>query len=151
MPIRLLLADDSYVIRSAIGKLLQEDSSIEVIGTATTFAEMLQLTAAMKPDVLLVDLHMQDEGQYPPAFVKSQTFLSTKCIVAISFSIDEDAKALAKSVGAHVLLDKMKLYSELIPAIKRFCPRVSIPRTAEPSVEKVKRAAASSMSRNDAA
>jgi hypothetical protein len=41
---------------------------------------------------------------------------------------DDDAKALAKSFGAHVLLDKMNLYSELIPAIKQYCPSVSIPK-----------------------
>jgi hypothetical protein len=29
-----------------------------------------------------------------------------------------------------VLLDKMNLYSELIPAIKQFCPSVIIPKTA---------------------
>jgi hypothetical protein len=35
---------------------------------------------------------------------------------------DEQAKALAKRFGARVLLDKVNLYSELIPAIKFNCP-----------------------------
>jgi hypothetical protein len=38
-------------------------------------------------------------------------------IIAISFSLDDDSKALAKQIGAARLLDKMNLYAELIPAI----------------------------------
>jgi DNA-binding NarL/FixJ family response regulator len=132
MSIRLLLVDNSDVMRSAIRQLLKKDLGIEVIGTATSFAEGLALTAALKPDVLLMDLHMQDERGYPPELVKSQVHLHTKCIVAMSLLKDGEAKALAESFGAHVLLDKMKLYSELIPAIKLHCPDVRIPEIADP-------------------
>src|SRR6202049_2130394 len=131
MPIRLVLADDSDVMRPAIVRLLKDEPRIELVGEATSFAETLQLAAGLKPDVLLLDLHMRDEREYPPALVKSQILLHTKCIVAISLWNDDDAKALATSFGAHVLLDKMNLYSDLLPAIKQFCPSVSIPKTAD--------------------
>ena len=68
--------------------------------TATSFAETLVLTAGLKPDVLLIDLHMRDEREYPPALVKSQILLHAKCVVAISLYNDDDARALAK-VLAH--------------------------------------------------
>jgi hypothetical protein len=51
---------------------------------------------------------------------------------------DCEAKALAEDFGAHVLLDKMKLYSDLIPAIKQFCPSVDIPEITVPRTERVK-------------
>ena len=38
-------------------------------------------------------------------------------ILAISFGVDDDARALAKQIGASKLLDKMSLYTELIPTI----------------------------------
>ena len=129
MSIKLLLVDGSGVMRSAIRQLLKTELGIEVIGTATSFAETIALTAALKPDVLLMDPHMPDEREYKPAFVKSQILLHTKCIVAISLWSDDDTKTLAQTFGAHVLLDKMNLYSELIPAIKQFCPSVIIPKT----------------------
>jgi hypothetical protein len=94
--------------------------------------------AALKPDALLMDLHAKDEREYSPELVKSQIRLHTDCIVAMSLWNDDDAKALAERFGAHVLLDKMKLYSELIPAIKQFCPSVSIPKFAVPRVKRVK-------------
>ena len=130
MTIKVLLVDGSDVMRSAIRQLLKKELGIEVIGTANSFGETIALTAALKPDVLLMDPHMPDEREYKPAFVKSQILLHTKCIVAISLWNDDDTRTLAKTFGAHVLLDKMNLYSELIPAIKRFCPSVSIPETA---------------------
>jgi CheY-like chemotaxis protein len=135
MSIKLLLVDGSDAMRAAIRQLLIKELEIEVIGTATTFAEALVLAAALKPDVFLMDLHMQDERAYPPELVKSEIFLHAKCIVAMSLLNDGEAKALAKGFGAHVLLDKMKLYSELIPAIKKFCPSVDIPEVALPRVE----------------
>jgi DNA-binding NarL/FixJ family response regulator len=129
MSIKVLLVDGSDVMRSAIRQLLKNELGIEVIGTATSFAETIVLAAALKPDVLLMDPRMPDEREYKPAFVKSQTLSHTKCIVAISLWKDADTKTLAETFGAHVLLDKMNLYSDLIPAIKQFCPSVAIPKT----------------------
>jgi hypothetical protein len=47
--------------------------------------------------------------------VKAQ--LRGVCTLAVSLSNDDEAKALAESYGAVSLLDKMNLYSEIIPAI----------------------------------
>jgi DNA-binding NarL/FixJ family response regulator len=145
MSIKLLLVDGSDVMRSAIRQLLKHELSIEVIGTATSFAETIALIAALKPDVLLMDPHMPDEREYKPAFVKSQILSHTKCIVAISLWKDADTKTLAETFGAHVLLDKMNLYSDLIPAIKQFCPSVAIPKTVNSFRKASKRPASPSI------
>jgi DNA-binding NarL/FixJ family response regulator len=99
MPIRLALADDSDVMRPAIVRVLKDEARIELVGEATSFAETLQLAAGLKPDVLLLDLHMRDEREYPPELVKSQILLHTKCIVAISLYNDDDARALAETLA----------------------------------------------------
>jgi DNA-binding NarL/FixJ family response regulator len=57
MSIKLLLVDGSEIMRAAIRQLLTKELGIEVIGTATNFAEGLALNSALKPDVLLMDLH----------------------------------------------------------------------------------------------
>jgi DNA-binding NarL/FixJ family response regulator len=145
MTIKVLLVDGSDVMRSAIRQLLKEELGIEVIGTANSFAETLVLAAALKPDVVLMDPHMPDEREYKPALVKSQILLHTSCIVAISLWKDADTRTLAETFGAHVLLDKMNLYSELIPAIKQFCPGVSIPKTMSFVKKDARQAASASM------
>lgn len=46
MAIKVLLADDSDVVRMAIRRTLEEDARIEVVGEASTFAETMQLLAS---------------------------------------------------------------------------------------------------------
>jgi chemotaxis response regulator CheB len=117
---KVLIADDSDVMRTAIRKILQEESNINVVGEATSFAETMQMIGDFKPDVLLLDLHMPEKRDFTPALVKAQ--LGTVCTVAVSFSNDSDSKALAESYGAATLLDKMSLYTEMLPAIQRCHP-----------------------------
>jgi DNA-binding NarL/FixJ family response regulator len=112
---KVLIADDSEVMRTAIRKMLQEESNIDVVGEASSFADTMQKIADLKPDVLLLDLHMPEKRDFTPAVVKSQ--LGTVRTVAVSFSNDSESKALAESYGAATLLDKMKLYNEMVPAI----------------------------------
>ena len=117
MPVKVVLADDSDVMRSAIRKTLQEEPGIEVVGEASNFAKTVQLIADCKPDVLLLDLHLPEKRSFRPELVKAQ--LRCVCTLAVSLSNDAEAKELAESYGAVSLLDKMSLYSEMIPAIMR--------------------------------
>jgi two-component system chemotaxis response regulator CheB len=115
MPIKVLMADDSHVMRSAIRRTLEEDPRIEIVAEASTFAETIQKIADFKPAVLLLDLHLPEKRDFTPELVKAQ--LQCVCTLAVSLSNDEEAKALAESYGAVSLLDKMTLYSDIIPAI----------------------------------
>jgi DNA-binding NarL/FixJ family response regulator len=66
MPIRVLIADDTELMRLAIATLLEREPRIEVVGEAANFAETLKLTTtALEPDVLLLDLQMPDERRAP--------------------------------------------------------------------------------------
>jgi len=71
----------------------------------------------LKPDVLLLDLRMPDERHIPADLIKAQ--LHCVQTLAISFANDAEAHQLSESFGAMELLDKMKLYSEMVPAIMR--------------------------------
>lgn len=123
MLIKVLLAEDNELMRKCIARLLQEEPNFELVGVATNFAQTMQMTADFKPKVLLMDLHLPEERDFTPAFVKSQ--LSSIPLLAISVAVDDEAQALAASYGARLLLDKMKLYEELIPAITKFAKPTS--------------------------
>jgi two-component system, NarL family, response regulator NreC len=119
MAIKVLLADDSDVMRSAMRKTLEEEPRIEIVGEASTFAATMQMISDFKPEVLLLDLHMPEKREFTPDFVKSQ-LCTVKHTLTVSFSDDSEAKTLAESYGAASLLDKVKLYTDLIPAIMQF-------------------------------
>ncbi|HTG27279.1 MAG TPA: response regulator transcription factor [Methylomirabilota bacterium] len=121
MRIKVLVADDNELVRSALVRMLEADADLAVIGEAATFAETLELVDGLKPDIVLPDLHMPDEKNYLPGSVKLKVLENAGCILAISVWNDHEAKVLADRFGAKALIDKAHLFSELIPAIKAFC------------------------------
>jgi two-component system, chemotaxis family, protein-glutamate methylesterase/glutaminase len=56
--IRVLVADDSAVMRSAVTRLLQSDPDIHVAGIAKDGLQAVQQVAALDPDVVTLDLEM---------------------------------------------------------------------------------------------
>lgn len=58
MPIRVLVVDDSALIRQVLSDILKQDPDITVIGTAVDGEDALQKIAIQKPDVITLDLEM---------------------------------------------------------------------------------------------
>ena len=56
--IRVLLVDDHTMFRSGVKALLQRHSDFEVVGEAPDSLEGVKRAAALKPQVILLDLHM---------------------------------------------------------------------------------------------
>jgi chemotaxis response regulator CheB len=117
--VSVLVVDDADVIRKTLRNFLREEPAIKLLGEASNFAEAISMTAALKPDVILLDLHMPDDRSFNPEFVKAN--LSGARVLAMSLSSDyeseDETRLLAESFGAVTMLDKAKLYDELIPAI----------------------------------
>lgn len=118
--VRVLIADDAAVIRKAIRMLLESEPAIEVCGEAVSFSKTLESAAELKPDVILLDLHMPDGGKFKPNAVRQ--FLSASRVLAMSLSQEDETVTIAESYGAATLLDKANLTDELVPAILRFRP-----------------------------
>lgn len=58
MTIRIVIADDHSVVRQGLRMFLSLDPELEVVGEASNGEEALQLTRALKPDLVLMDLLM---------------------------------------------------------------------------------------------
>ena len=84
MSIRVLISDDSDVMRTAIVRTLQADPALEVVGEAASFAETLKQASTLNPDIVLLDLHMPDESRYLPEIVKGSLLENSGRILAIS-------------------------------------------------------------------
>ena len=117
--VSVLVVDDADVIRKTLRSFLKEEPAIKLLGEASNFSEAISMTVALKPDVILLDLHMPDDRSFNSEFVKAN--LSGTRVLAMTLSSDyaseEDTRLLAESFGAVTTLDKAKLYDELIPAI----------------------------------
>jgi DNA-binding NarL/FixJ family response regulator len=119
MCIKVVLADDTAVMRRAIRSVLGHEPEIEVVAEAENFAESLSMTRKFKPHVVILDLHMPDSSNLTPMNVSEGLRAYEAAVLAISVWNDDDTRALAQSYGATALLDKMRLGQELIPAVMK--------------------------------
>jgi DNA-binding NarL/FixJ family response regulator len=62
MALRVVLADDNYLLRQGVAALLGEAEDVDVVGTAGEPTELLDVVAAELPDAVLTDIRM------PPTF-----------------------------------------------------------------------------------
>jgi DNA-binding NarL/FixJ family response regulator len=56
--IRVLLADDEAMIRAGLRLILETEPDIDVVGEASDGVEALAEAARLRPDVVLIDVHM---------------------------------------------------------------------------------------------
>jgi chemotaxis response regulator CheB len=62
MPVKVLLTDDSEVVRRVIRGLLEQYPKFVLVGEAASFAQTIQMANALKPQVILMDLHIRDQA-----------------------------------------------------------------------------------------
>jgi DNA-binding NarL/FixJ family response regulator len=120
-PIRVLLADDSAVIRRVLFVFLEREPLIEIVGEAKDFRELLEKALVLKPRIVLMDLHMRDKYKFKPEFVRSELQASAEHVLAMSRCYDDEAVGLSNRYGASLLLDKSKLITELVGTVEKLC------------------------------
>ncbi len=116
--IRLVLADDQPVTRAGLRTMLSEAPDIEIVGEAQDGIEAQELTARLRPHILLLDLVMPGPRPY-----EVERWVRTNCpetITLILTAHDRDAY-LAEMVeaGAAGYLTKEISAQRLIEGIRR--------------------------------
>src|SRR4030095_16382862 len=56
--VRVVFAEDNYLVREGTAALLQTSGEVELIGTASALDELLTAVEELKPDVVLTDIRM---------------------------------------------------------------------------------------------
>ena len=61
-PIRIVLIDDSPIIRLGLRSALEDYADILIVGEAGTATEGVAVVSRLKPDVVMLDLHLPDKS-----------------------------------------------------------------------------------------
>ncbi len=127
--IRVLIVDDSSLMRAAIKSILTSDAEIEVIAEACDGKEAVEKTKALKPDVITMDLKMPVMDGLE-AIEKIMQDIPTSIIVVSTVDIEMIIKALGIGAMGFIpvtqdinttsknLISKVKISSR-VQAIKR--------------------------------
>jgi DNA-binding NarL/FixJ family response regulator len=116
MTISVLVVDDHNVFAQTLAAALGATAELEVIGLASTGAEALELAAAMKPNVALVDLGLPDFGGIELARRLRADQPATR-VVVLTGSLDISFFTEAMEAGASGYLTKQSGLNEVCDAI----------------------------------
>lgn len=116
--IRVLIVDDIAETRENIRRMLQFDTNIEVVGTARTGREAIQISQQAKPDVIVMDINMPDmDGITATQEIKKKApFIQ---VVILSVQSDPSYMRKAMLAGARDFLTKPPMIDELTDAVRR--------------------------------
>ena len=62
MAIRVVLAEDHYLVLEGLRRLLETDPEIEVVAVSDDLESLLAAVDAERPDVVVTDIRMPPEG-----------------------------------------------------------------------------------------
>jgi DNA-binding NarL/FixJ family response regulator len=115
--IRVLLVDDQELIRVGFRLVLDAEPDIEVVGEAGDGAAALTETAALRPDVVLMDVRMPGvDGIEATGRIRAE-HPDVRVLVLTTFDLDEYAfGALRAGAGGFLLKDARR--EELVAAVR---------------------------------
>ncbi|MFB6840734.1 response regulator [Streptomyces sp. NPDC056361] len=119
MTIRVLLADDQALLRSAFKVLVNSEPDMEVVGEAPDGAEAVALARSERPDVVLMDIRMPGtDGLAATRMITADPELADVRIVMLTtFEVDEYVVQSLRA-GASGFLGKGAEPEELLGAIR---------------------------------
>ncbi len=125
MSIRILLVDDSEVVRVGLAAVLAPDPALEIVGQAATSGEAVTLAERLRPDLVILDVRIPEEGGIEAGRRILEVLPNTRLLFLSAFADDELVRA-AILVGANGYLLKEIDAKSLVGSIKRVAGGESI-------------------------
>ena len=115
-PIRILLVDDSELVRAGLRALLSGDARLALVGEAGSVAEAIEASGRLVPDVILLDIRLPDGTGFDACRRILQRQPDVRGVV-LSSVVDESMVDEAIRAGTHGYLLKEINARGLVQAI----------------------------------
>ncbi|WP_043676589.1 response regulator [Streptomyces xylophagus] len=116
-PVRVLLADDQQLIRTALRMVMADIDDVEVVGEASTGAEAVRLTAELAPDVVVMDIRMPGMDGIEATRRITASASVTRVVVLTTFDDDEYVYGALRAGASGFLVKDMAL-DDIIGAVR---------------------------------
>lgn len=113
---KVLLIDDDKLVCSSLKIILSSDNEIQVVGTGYSGTEAIKMYKSLKPDVLLMDIRMENMSGLEAGEIILKEHPDAKILYLTTF-LDDDYIIKALSIGAKGYMLKQN-YESIIPSIK---------------------------------
>jgi len=149
MPLRMVFAEDNYLVRAGTAALLEEVEDIDLVATVTDLESLLAAVEDMKPDIVLTDIRM------PPTHTTEGIDAARRIrmehpeigvVVLSQYAEDEYAYELLKDGAAglgYLLKERVADLDELVRALREVSRGGSVldPKVVEGLVSRKERLA----------
>src|SRR5580704_4350029 len=115
--VRILIAEDQALVRRGTSVLLSMEPDMEVIGQACDGIEAVTMAGQLRPDVVLMDLHMPRLGGVAATREITRDLPGTQVLVLTTLNDDETVFEAVRA-GAHGYLLKDVTEQELLETIR---------------------------------
>lgn len=116
--IRIMLADDHEVVRSGLGRMLESQADMQIVGEAVSGEQAYQLYTEVQPDVLIMDVSMPGIGGLEALRRITSRYAMAKVIM---FSMHENVTMAiqAMNAGAKGYVAKSGQSVDIIEAVRQ--------------------------------
>lgn len=115
--IKVLLADDHELVRKGFRLMLDAQPDLGVVGEAADGAEAVELCRRLRPDVVLMDLHMPGLDGVRATELITAELPEVRVLALSTFDLDENVVAALRA-GAGGFLPKDVSPEELIEGVR---------------------------------
>ncbi|MFC4112713.1 response regulator [Nonomuraea zeae] len=115
--IRILLADDHQLVRKGFRLMLDAQPDLDVVGEAGDGAQAVDLSRRLRPDVVLMDLHMPGLDGVRATELITAELPEVRVLALSTFDLDENVVAALRA-GADGFLPKDVSPEELIEGVR---------------------------------
>ncbi|WP_338471763.1 response regulator transcription factor [Niallia sp. XMNu-256] len=115
--IKVLFVDDHEMVRIGVSSYLSAQPDIEVVGEADNGKTAVELALSLRPDIILMDLVMNEMDGIEATKLIMQQWPEAKIIIVTSF-LDDDKVYPALEAGATSYLLKTSKASEIAEAVR---------------------------------
>jgi DNA-binding NarL/FixJ family response regulator len=122
MPLRILIVEDNTDFRKVVKQYLKQQNNVGDIYEATTGEMAVMKASFVKPDVILMDIHLpKANGIEVAQHIKED---NPQCdIIVLTMFETEDSKKFFQREYVTDFIGKSELYDRLVPSLKKCLQR----------------------------